>query len=280
MILFYSYCYSPRIRKIGFFFSFLASINKHPNQNLLKSSYSLLQKVLAWSVHIFTSSGLVAGFMAMIAIQAHDWRTAMFWLIIALIIDGIDGSFARIFRVKEVLPFMDGKTIDYVIDFANYAIIPAYMFYESELVPEVWRLPLTALILLVSALYYGKEGMVSDDNYFMGFPVLWNMVMYYYLFVTDYSSTAYIILTLIFAILHFVPVKFVYPSQNDRFKIPTIINTVLFIGTLAALVFYYPQRPVLLEVSAYGTALYYALMAVYNTWLEADSSKSISSLDS
>ncbi|MFT5169356.1 MAG: phosphatidylcholine synthase [Saprospiraceae bacterium] len=235
---------------------------------MLKSSYTLLQKALAWSVHIFTSSGLVAGFMAILAIQEHDWRTAMFWLIVALVIDGIDGSFARIFKVKEVLPFMDGKTIDYVIDFANYAIIPAYMFYEAGLVPEVWKLPLTVLILLVSALYYGKEGMVSEDNYFMGFPVMWNMVMYYYLFVTAYTSTAYIILTLIFAILHFVPIKLVYPSQNDRFKLPTIINTVLFIGTLAMLVFYYPERPMWLVVSAYGTALYYALMAVYNTWIE------------
>ena len=205
--------------------------------------------------------------MAMLAVQDHDWRTAMFWLIVALIIDSLDGSLARLFKAKEVLPFMDGKTIDYVIDFANYAIIPAYMFYEAGLVPEGWKLPLTAIILLVSALYYGKEGMVTEDNYFVGFPVLWNIVMFYYLFVTDYAQNTYIILTLIFAILHFVPVKFVYPSQNDRFKIPTIIVTVIFILTLTALVFYYPQRPKWLVASAYLTALYYALMGVYDTWV-------------
>ncbi len=233
----------------------------------MKSSYSIFQKALAWGVHIFTSMGLVVGFMAILAIQEHDWRTAMFWLIIALIIDGIDGSLARLCNTKAVLPFMDGKTIDYVIDFANYAIIPAYMFYEAGLVPEMWKLPLTAIILLVSALYYGKEGMVSEDNYFIGFPVMWNMVMYYYLFVTDYTPNTYIVLTIIFAILHFVPIKFVYPSQNDRFKIPTIINTILFIGTLALLVFYYPIRPFWLIVCAYLTALYYALMAIYDTWL-------------
>lgn len=224
--------------------------------------------MLAWSVHIFTSSGLLAGFMAILAVQAHDWRMAMFWLIIALIIDGVDGTFARLFRTKEVLPFMDGKTIDYVIDFATYAIIPAYMFYEADLVPEAWRLGLTFLILLVSALYYGKTGMVSEDNYFVGFPVMWNMVLYYYLFVTDYQASTYVILTIIFAILHFAPIKFVYPSQNDRFKIPTIINTIFFIGTLALLVFYYPTKPLGLMIMAYATAAYYAVMAVYNTWIE------------
>ena len=136
------------------------------------------QKTLAWAVHIFTASGLLCGFMAILAINEKDWRTTMFWLLACLVIDGIDGTFARLLKVKEVLPFMDGKMMDYVIDFATYAIIPAYFFYETELVTANWKLPLTFLILLVSALYYGKVGMVSVDNYFMGFPVLWNMVIF------------------------------------------------------------------------------------------------------
>lgn len=229
--------------------------------------FSIIQKILAWSVHVFTASGLLAGFMAILAVQEHDWRKAMFWMIMTLIIDGIDGTFARLFRVKEVLPNMDGKTMDYVIDFATYAIIPAYMFYEAALVPEVWNLPLTFLILLVSVLYYGKEGMVSEDQYFVGFPVLWNMVLFYYLFVTDYSPMAYVVLTIIFAILHFVPIKFVYPSQNYYFKIPTIINTIIFIITLLLLVFYYPEKPLWLIITAYITATYYAVMGVYDTWV-------------
>lgn len=204
--------------------------------------------------------------MALLAVEKHDWRTAMLWLIVALVIDGIDGTFARLFKAKEILPFMDGKTMDYVIDFATYAIIPAYMFYEAQLVPEAWLLPLTFLILLVSVLYYGKTGMVSNDNYFMGFPVLWNMVLFYYLFVGDFAASTYIVLTIIFAILHFVPVKFAYPSQNDYLKIPTIINTVIFIATLVLLVFYYPIKPGWLIVLAYATVVYYALLAIYDTW--------------
>ena len=52
---------------------------------------TLLEKSLAWSVHIFTASGLLAGFMAILAVQAHNWRAAMFWLLACLVIDGIDG---------------------------------------------------------------------------------------------------------------------------------------------------------------------------------------------
>jgi len=107
----------------------------------MSTQYNTLDKALAWSVHLFTASGLLAGFMAILAINVKDWRAAMFWLIVALIIDGVDGTFARMFKVTEVLPNMSGKTIDYVIDFATYAIIPAYFFYMAELVSPTWNLP-------------------------------------------------------------------------------------------------------------------------------------------
>jgi phosphatidylcholine synthase len=227
-----------------------------------------VQKMLALGVHVFTSLGLVAGFMALLAVAEHDWRTAMFWLIVALAIDGVDGTFARLARVKEVLPRVDGKLIDNVIDFVTYAFIPAFMFYEAALVPGAWRWVLTVVILLVSALYYGRQGMISEDHYFVGFPVLWNLVMFYYIFVTDFGAAAYILLTLLIAVLHFVPVKVAYPSRNARFRVPTLIAFVVLMATMVLLVYSYPERPLWLEVSAYASAFYFAVLAVYNTWLE------------
>ncbi len=227
---------------------------------------TILQKSLAWSVHIFTASGLLAGFMAILAVQAHDWRTAMFWLLACLVIDGIDGTFARLFRVKEVLPYMDGKTIDYVIDFSTYAIIPAYFFYEAELVALDWRLPLTFLILIVSALYYGKEGMVSDDNYFIGFPVLWNMVVYYLVFVLDCSALMNGLLVVLFAILHFVPIKFAYPSQGSRLKGLTIAASLVFLIALPLTVYYYPEQPLWLKTLMMLNLVYFGGIATWDTF--------------
>lgn len=232
------------------------------------SSFSVLQKILAWSVHLFTASGLLAAFMAILAINEKDWRSAMLWLILCLIIDGIDGTFARLFNVKEILPNVDGKTIDYVIDFATYAIIPAYMFYQAELVETQWALPLTFIILLVSAIYYGITGMVSDDMYFIGFPVLWNMVLFYLIFVTQFSATGNALAILFFAILHFVPVKFVYPSQGTRFQKLTIFVTILFFIAIIGATYLYPVRNPYLTTLAIATATYYGLMAIYNTWIE------------
>ncbi len=230
--------------------------------------FSFTEKALAWGVHTFTASGLVAGFMAILAINVQDWRATMLWLIICQIIDGIDGTFARMFNVKEVLPQIDGKTIDYVIDFATYAIIPAYFFHQANLVPESWVLWLTAIILLVSALYYGKTGMVTDDMYFWGFPVMWNMVVFCLVFVFQFPAWGNALTVLFFAGLHFAPIKFVYPSQASKFKKLTVAFTIIFILSLLAICWVYPDRYPWMIGASIASMCFFAFMAVYNTWIE------------
>ena len=199
-----------------------------------------MKKIFALSVHLFTSSGIVAALLSIIAIAHHDWRTAMLWLWICFIIDGLDGSFARLANVKEVLPDWDGKTIDYVIDFCTYAVIPAYFMYETAMFPEAWRLPIAALVLLTSAMYYGKMGMVSHDNYFVGFPVLWNFVIFYQYFVFETGETVNIISTILLCILHFIPIKVPYPSQSlgNRWLHMVVITVAIIANAL--LLYYYP----------------------------------------
>ncbi len=234
----------------------------------MNSQYNTLDKALAWSVHIFTASGLLAGFMAILAINAKDWRSAMFWLLVALVIDGVDGTFARKFRVTEVLPNMSGKTIDYVIDFATYAIIPAYFFYMANLVPPSWNLPLTFLILLVSAIYYGKEGMVSEDYYFIGFPVLWNMVVFYLVFVLSLPFWGNAAIVILFSILHFLPVKFAYPSQASRLKNLTLMVSLIILLAMPLIVWFYPNVPAWLKWIALGNLAYFGGLAVIDTFIK------------
>ncbi|MEO1518308.1 MAG: hypothetical protein AAFV95_25040 [Bacteroidota bacterium] len=236
--------------------------------NEMQKAPTLLEKSLAWSVHMFTSSGLLCGFMAILAINRSDWAEAMWWLLASLVIDGIDGTFARLFRVQEVLPYMNGKTIDYVIDFATYAIIPAYFFYQAQLVPDDWRLPCTFAILLSSALYYGKEGMVSDDMYFVGFPVMWNMVVFYQVFVVQIPPMGHVAAVFFFAALHFIPIKFVYPSQASRYRAFTLGLTIVFLLTLPLILYLYPKRSPWLTGLALFNGAAYGLLAVYNTYIE------------
>jgi len=227
---------------------------------------TFIQKLLAWFVHLFTASGLLAGFMALLAMQNQDVRQAMLWLILAFVIDGIDGTFARMFMVTEVLPNMDGRTIDYVVDFFNFAIVPAYIFYQSDLVLVEARLPLTAVILLVSAVYYGKTGMVSEDKYFIGFPVLWNIVVYYLIFVFTWPDWLNVLTIIFFAVAHLVPLKYIYPSQAHRWKLASSIIAALFFILMCVTVYFYPEKYFWFSTLSVIALIYFGALTFLEQW--------------
>lgn len=224
-----------------------------------------MKKVLAWGVHIFTASGLLAAFLAIIAIDQQDWRACFLWLFVCFVIDSIDGSLARKFRVKEVLPYMDGKNIDYIIDFATYALIPAFFFYKAEMVDPQFMYITLAIILLSSALYYGKVGMVADGQYFVGFPVLWNFVVFFQFFICHNQPTLNFVSVIFFGILHFVPLKFAYPSMTRKYFWSHLFFSV--VGLLGALMvlYYYPTKQSSFEIMAIVGAIYFSGFAVYDT---------------
>jgi len=233
----------------------------------------MLQKIAAWSVHLFTASGLLAGFMGLLAAIEGDFRTSMFWMLATLVIDGIDGTFARMARVKEVLPQVDGKTIDYVIDFFTYAILPAYLFFIAIDAP-VWALYAGSFMMLLSAaIYYGLSEMVSKDGqHFIGFPVLWNMVVYVLIFVTPGLSWPLVLLAVaVLAVLHFVPILVPYPSRGGRWWMVTIGMVVVFLVAAVLNVWVFPEVSV---VGYWGCLLsigYLTLVTVLDTLAAWDS---------
>lgn len=238
--------------------------------------YSLGQQGAAWGVHAFTASGIVAGFWSLVATTEGNFFMAFLMLFIALIIDGIDGTFARIFKVQEVLPNMSGKTMDYVIDFATYAIIPAFIIYKANLIPTELNFLTATIILLTSSIYYGKEGMVSNDMYFVGFPVLWNMVAFCLYYVWGLPPMGNFIAVLAFAVLHFIPIKFLYPSRTKKFMKINVLVTILFILSnvvLLAIVeggYAMPTELWTAKFLSILTSIYFGGVAVYNTWFDAE----------
>lgn len=236
----------------------------------------------AWSVHLLTSSGIVAGFFSIVCIAENQFLWAFFWLFVAFIIDAIDGTFARIFRVGEVLPQMSGKTIDYVVDFCNYAVVPAFLMYSAKmgdgsgqfLLTDEGRIWGAAAILLVSSVYYGKDGMVSSDYFFIGFPVMWNFVAFYVYYVFNLPPIGNLIAVFFFCILHFVPIKFLYPSRTRRFMALNVLMSVLFVLSNAVLLFLLEGDgsqegfAMLARVVSLLSVAYFGLIAVYNTWFD------------
>ena len=205
--------------------------------------------------------------MGLLAVTAGAYREAMGWMLVTLVVDGIDGTFARLARVQEVLPNVSGKQIDYVIDFFTYAILPAYFFYMATELAYTPRLLCAFAMLLSAAIYYGLEGMVSaDGRHFVGFPVLWNMVVYVLVFVVpQLPDWATVSLVVTFAVLHFVPILFAYPSRGGRWWVLTLVATVGFLLAAIMNVYLYPEPSPFWRSVCLVTTAYYAILATLDT---------------
>ena len=172
---------------------------------------------LAFAVHIFTASGAALGLLALLAAVASNWALMFAWLGIALFVDGIDGALARHFDVANRLPRWSGDTLDLVVDFTTYVFVPAYAVAAGGLVPPLAAIPLAIVIVVSGALYFADRRMKTTDNYFRGFPAVWNApVFYLFLLRPDPWIAAAAIVLL--AVLTFVPVPFLHPFRVRRFR--------------------------------------------------------------
>src|ERR1051326_1931172 len=112
----------------------------------------LAKRALAWSVHLFTATGAVWGFLSLLAVFNQNWRAAILWIIIAMFIDGFDGMLARWFHVKEYARGLDGALLDNIIDYLNYVVVAALILVKApNLLPAGLEMAGAISILLTSA---------------------------------------------------------------------------------------------------------------------------------
>jgi phosphatidylcholine synthase len=192
-------------------------------------------RVFAWLVHGLTASGAVFAFLALLAIEQRDWPLALIWLAVALAVDAFDGTLARWAHVKLRAPRIDGEALDLIIDYLNYVFVPTVLIWRAELVPAALA-PWLAAAILISALYtFARRDMKTEDNYFRGFPALWNVVAFY-LFVARPGPEVGAIIVVALAALTFTSVTFVHPFRvRDYGRWLPILALVWAAATLALL---------------------------------------------
>jgi phosphatidylcholine synthase len=241
-----------------------------------------IRKGIAWSVHAFTTFGIVAGFLALVAVLKNDPFTAFVWLGVALFVDGVDGSLARKARVTEYTPNFDGASLDLVIDYFTYVAVPALMIYWFNMVPlnfifsgSTWSLVCAVIIMAVSCYTFANVGMKSSDYYFVGFPAIWNVVvLYFYLFGS--GAIVNLISILALAVLTFVPVKFVHPLRVTLWRSITIPVTILWAAMTLSLIISkkFPENFGVVERVEqwiFGlTSLYFLWISLWRTFVLGD----------
>ncbi|HYK22621.1 MAG TPA: hypothetical protein VEV42_17900 [Pyrinomonadaceae bacterium] len=230
------------------------------------ATFSTGRKLLAWGVHIFTASGVVIGLLALVAVINRNFSGALLWLFVAVLVDTVDGKLARAIRVKEVLPNVDGRMLDYVIDFTNDVIVATLIVYTAGLVPSSLRLICCGAMLLVSCYHYTNLKAITDDFRFRGFPAMWNFVVFY-IFVLGLDQIWNVVIIAVFCLLHFIPIDFIYPTRTIRLKKLTFFLVLVLAVVNLAMLIQHPQRNTALLATSLAIIGYLAALSLYQTYL-------------
>jgi phosphatidylcholine synthase len=220
--------------------------------------------VLAWCVHFYTALGLVAAGGIAVSIVAgtpEAFRLAFLLMVVATLIDATDGTFARWVKVKEVLPGFDGRRLDDLIDFQTYTTLPLLLLWRAGLLPDGqqgWLL----LPLLASAYGFCQTSAKTDDGYFLGFPSYWNLIAFY-LYVLRPPAPLSIFLLALFAVLTFVPARYLYPTQPGRLNRLTNQIGAVWAALLVWILWQLPVNPPDGQVADQDTLLLTLLSLVF-----------------
>ncbi|MFK7876632.1 MAG: phosphatidylcholine/phosphatidylserine synthase [Paracoccaceae bacterium] len=199
-------------------------------------------RIAALSVHFLTASGAVFAMLAMLEAVKQDWAMMFVWLVVAFIVDGIDGPLARKYDVKTHAAEIDGATLDILIDYLTYIFIPAFALFSSGLMDGWSGWVMIILVTFASSIYMSDTRMKTKDNSFAGFPACWNMVVLV-LFALEPPWFVSLGLVTALTIAMFTPVKFVHPVRTNRWRsvsLPMILAWTFFAGW-AAWVDFHPE---------------------------------------
>ena len=175
------------------------------------------ERARAFTVHIFTATGAALAFLALILATGGHWAAMFLCLGLALVVDGADGPIARAFDVQNVLPRWSGDTLDLVVDFTTYVFVPAYAIAASGLLPQIFAIPAGIVVVISGALYFADREMKTKDNYFRGFPAVWNLAAFY-LYLLEPPEWAAVIAVAVLAGLSFAPIKFLHPLRVQHWR--------------------------------------------------------------
>lgn len=174
-------------------------------------------RIRAFTVHVFTAMGAALALLALILATGGHWAGMFFCLGLALVVDGLDGPMARAYEVEKLLPRWSGNTLDLVVDFTTYVFVPAFAIAASGLLPHVLAIPAAIVVVITGALYFADREMKTDDNYFRGFPAVWNLAAFY-LYLLEPPEWAAVVSIAVLAALSFTPVRFLHPLRVQRWR--------------------------------------------------------------
>ncbi|MCB5411142.1 CDP-alcohol phosphatidyltransferase family protein [Pseudogemmobacter faecipullorum] len=185
-------------------------------------------RLKALSVHLFTATGAVLSMLAMLAAVDAEWSLMFLWLVVALIVDGIDGPLARKYDVQKNWPTYDGVVMDMIIDYLTYVFIPAFALFKSGLLSGWTGWLAIIVITYFSVVYFVDTRMKTKDKSFAGFPACWNMVILV-IFAIEPPQAVSLAIVILLTVAMFTNLKFIHPTRTKRWRMISLPVSVAWI---------------------------------------------------
>jgi CDP-diacylglycerol--serine O-phosphatidyltransferase len=120
---------------------------------------------------LFTAGNLMCGFFAIIATFNGEFINAALFIILANILDGIDGYAARLTRTTSQF----GVEFDSLADVVSFGVAPAVLVYLWALVPwQNWGWLAACTYVVCGALRLSRfnvQAQLVSKNHFVGLPI-------------------------------------------------------------------------------------------------------------
>lgn len=226
-----------------------------------------MARLRAWFVHLYTASGILFALLATLEIceAAPDARLVLIYLTVAVLIDATDGPLARRFHVKTVLPHIQGRTIDDIVDYLTFTFIPMLLVARMEWVPAPVLL-FVGPALMTSLLGFANTGAKDETGgFFLGFPSYWNIVAFYLGIAAAHGWRLFNgIVVLLLAALTVAPVGFIYPNLAPRrWKAAIIGGAFVWLALVAAMFPRYPRPAPWLVALSLAYPLFYTAVSLF-----------------
>ena len=222
-------------------------------------------KYAGFAIHLFTGLGAVCALLAVEGILAGEWTKVFLWLGVAFLIDGVDGPIARAVDVQAELPRFSGEHIDLVIDYLTYVFIPALVLLAANRLPEQFGYVFSALILLTSLFHFSDVESKANDQAFVGFPAIWN-ILAFYVFALDLSQVTTAVLIMLASFATFLPLHWVHPIRVTLFRPVTLTFTAAWaLAAIFTVLSGFPASPAV-QVVLVGVAIYGLGVSAWLSW--------------
>lgn len=177
------------------------------------------------SIHALTVTGILAGMAALVSVLDKSPTSAVVWMMIAVLIDGVDGPIARRWMSDAKLPRFDGYILDLVIDYVTCVLVPVAFMWQFDVVSHglIGKFAIAA-ILGSSALWFSQTSIETPDHWFKGFPAAWNLVIPT-IWLIGLDTELNIAISFLLALLTLSNVEFPHTLRVIRFRAINIAAT-------------------------------------------------------